>query len=254
MVNPMPNEPELLDIQQAAALLQVSETSLRRWTNAGRLACLRVGGRRERRFRRADLLAFLERNPGAVLPPPPSPEVTGAEALSLATGHLCGLYTSDLSRTRQAAHFLAAGLHTGSACFLAAEPDVRDRVRALLERQWPSARHDIAAGRLVFSDYADSAAAQLEYWETRFVAATRVGAHSLRVVGDVSGGELGRGAAFDEVLEYEAEYGRSLAPRFRVATLCLYDARGLSGVEAARLLQVHGDVFRYSAERSIAKQ
>lgn len=249
MVNPMNHELELLDIQQAAALLQVSETSLRRWTNAGRLACLRVGGRRERRFRRADLLAFLEKNPGAA-----APQVTGAEAPDLATGHLCGLYTSDLTRTRQAAQFLADGLHPGSACFLAAEPDVRDRVRALIERQWPSLRHDIAAGRLVFSDYADSAAAQLEFWETRFVAATRAGAHSLRVVGDVSGGELGRGAAFEEVLEYEAEYGRSLAPRFPVATLCLYDARGLSGVEAARLLQVHADVFRYSAERSLAKQ
>jgi excisionase family DNA binding protein len=252
MVNPMPNEPELLDIRQAAALLQVSETSLRRWTNAGRLACLRVGGRRERRFRRADLLAFLERNPGAV--PPAPPQVTGAEATDLSTGHLCGLYTSDLTRTRQAAQFLAEGLHAGSACFLAAEPDVRDRVRAQLERQRPSLRHDIAEGRLVFSDYADSAAAQLEYWETRFVAATRVGAHSLRVVGDVSGGKLGRGAAFEEVLEYEAEYGRSLVPRFPVATLCLYDARGLSGVEAARLLQVHADGFRYSAERSLAKQ
>ena len=51
---------ELLDIAQAAALLRVSEASLRRWTNAGRLPCRRIGGRRERRFRRADLMAFLE--------------------------------------------------------------------------------------------------------------------------------------------------------------------------------------------------
>src|SRR6267143_769869 len=135
----MTHELELLDIQQAAALLHVSETSLRRWTNAGRLACLRVDG-----------------------------------------------------------------LHARSTCFLAAAPEVRDRVRTLLERQRPSLRDDIAAGRLVFSDYADSAAAQLESWETRFVAATRAGARSLRVVGDVSGGQLGQGSAFDEVLEYEA--------------------------------------------------
>ncbi len=39
---------ELLDIEQAAQFLNVSETSLRRWTNAGRLACFRVGRRRER--------------------------------------------------------------------------------------------------------------------------------------------------------------------------------------------------------------
>jgi len=244
MVNPMTHELELLDIQQAAALLHVSETSLRRWTNAGRLACLRVGGRRERRFRRADLLAFLERNPGAAAQATPS-EVPD---------HFCGLYTSDLMRTRQAAQFLGDGLHARSTCFLATTPAVRDRVRTLLERQRPSLRDDIAAGRLMFSDYADAAAAQLEFWETRFVAATRAGARSLCVVGDVSGGELGQCSAFDEVLEYEAEYARSLAPRFPVATLCLYDARGLSGVETARLLQVHADVFRYSGERWLGKQ
>jgi excisionase family DNA binding protein len=39
---------ELLDIEQAARFLNVSETSLRRWTHAGRLACLRVGRRRVR--------------------------------------------------------------------------------------------------------------------------------------------------------------------------------------------------------------
>src|SRR3989442_10562052 len=57
----MSDQDELLDIKQAAQFLGVSETSLRRWTNAGLLACLRVGRRRERRFRRADLLDFLEK-------------------------------------------------------------------------------------------------------------------------------------------------------------------------------------------------
>lgn len=57
------DEEDLLDIRQAARFLNVSETSLRRWTNSGRLACLRVGLKRERRFRRAHLLAFLEDQP-----------------------------------------------------------------------------------------------------------------------------------------------------------------------------------------------
>ena len=54
---------DLLDIGEAARFLNVSETSLRRWTNAGALPCLRVGHRRERRFRRVDLLAFMEQQP-----------------------------------------------------------------------------------------------------------------------------------------------------------------------------------------------
>src|SRR6266436_5496799 len=87
---------ELLDIREAAALLRVSETSLRRWTNAGRLPCLRVGGRRERRFRRADLLAFMG-DAGAAAPAP-------------SRNHFCDLYTSDRVRARASAAFLRVGL------------------------------------------------------------------------------------------------------------------------------------------------
>lgn len=54
----------LLTIEQAARYLNVSKASLRRWTNHGRLACHRVGVRRERRFARADLDAFLDRAGG----------------------------------------------------------------------------------------------------------------------------------------------------------------------------------------------
>src|ERR1700704_184059 len=93
---------ELLDIAQAAALLRVSEASLRRWTNRGRLPCRRIrggrGGRRrrsrlvgcgERRFRRADLMALLE-----------------GDASATPASHLCAFYASDLGRTRQAASLL----------------------------------------------------------------------------------------------------------------------------------------------------
>jgi excisionase family DNA binding protein len=40
----------LLTLEQAATYLAVSKTTLRRWTNDGRLACHRVGPRNERRF------------------------------------------------------------------------------------------------------------------------------------------------------------------------------------------------------------
>src|SRR5712692_4730549 len=99
----MSDQDELLDIKQAAQFLKVSETSLRRWTNAGRLACLRVGRKRERRFRRTDLLAFVEQQPvaGAPLSRPPG-------------SHMCGFYASDLSRVNLAVRFLADGLRQGS--------------------------------------------------------------------------------------------------------------------------------------------
>lgn len=45
----------LLNISEAADLLNVSKVTIRRWTNDGKLACFRVGSRKERRFLEADL-------------------------------------------------------------------------------------------------------------------------------------------------------------------------------------------------------
>src|SRR2546425_9689546 len=137
----IPQEPELLDIAQAAAFLHVSPMSLRRWTNSGRLPCFRVGGRRERRFRRADLLAFLERS-GEPIRAPQGP------------GHLCGLYTSMAARERWAAAFLAAGLEAGAISFLAAEAAGRQRGFAPPPRDRAPARGPPPGRRVVPSPYA----------------------------------------------------------------------------------------------------
>lgn len=232
----MAPEVELLDIAQAAALLNVSEMSLRRWTNTGQLPCLRIGGRRERRFRRADLLAFAEGQS--------TPKRAGG-------GHLCSLYTNDVGRTRHAAAALADGLQSGSVCFLAAQPDVAERVLAQLARDRASLRNELDAKRLVVSTYAERRTAQLQYWKTQFETATRAGTHSLRVVGDVSGAGLARRNDFAEVLEYEADYAR-LSRRFPVATACLYDARAYSGVETAELLRAHPDLFRVPVDHLVS--
>jgi len=50
---------KLLTIKEAAYFLNVSEMSLRRWTNSGKLKCYRLGGKNERRFTRKALENFL---------------------------------------------------------------------------------------------------------------------------------------------------------------------------------------------------
>ena len=55
----MPEKHRILTIAEAAEFLHVSQTSLRRWTNSGKLRSFRVGGRNERRFLMEDLLAFM---------------------------------------------------------------------------------------------------------------------------------------------------------------------------------------------------
>src|SRR3989475_4228960 len=159
----MTQQSELLDIAQAAAFLHVSQRSLRRWTNSGRLPCFRVGGRRERRFRRADLLAFLERS-GEPIRAPQGP------------GHLCGLYTSMAARERWAAAFLAAGLEAGAISFLAAEAAVRPRGFAPLPRDLPPAPAPAPGGGLVLSPDAPPPAAPPEDLGAGVPRATGAGA------------------------------------------------------------------------------
>jgi transcriptional repressor of dcmA and dcmR len=246
----MSQSDDLLDIGQAARFLNVSETSLRRWTNAGLLPCLRVGGRRERRFRRSDLLAFVQE-------PAPGSEAEGAARPADGAGlvmpmgtHLCGLYSTDDGHANQAAEFLADGVGPGRACFLVAAPDAQQAVLARLVERRPSVRRDVAAGRLVTLEYVDSALHQWQYWEAQMRAAIRRGAQALRVVGDLC--TLRARVSPEEVIEYEAGYDERIARRFPVVTLCQYDVRCFSTLELLDALKGHRDMFRYAAERVLA--
>ena len=247
---------ELLDIKQAAAFLGVSETSLRRWTNAGHLACLRVGGKRERRFRRTDLLEFMEERPAERVGGNWRSEssrtrgtVSDRTAVSIGN-HLCGLYRSDHGRTRLAASFLVDGLQPGGVCFLTALRNVREEIVAQLEAEHPTLGREIDAGRLMLSDYQSSPDAQNDYWQAQFAAALRGGARSLRLVGDMGGFYRNVGAR--AVVEYDAGYDRVVARRYPVATLCAFDVRILSTLEVLDALEAHPDTLRYPAEQLLA--
>lgn len=246
----MTDSEQLLDIEQAARFLNVSETSLRRWTNAGRLACLRVGRRRERRFRREDLLSFMESQPavGSAAEPRPAEDgrmIIDGVAVRLGT-HLCGLYDSDEGRIRQAADFLAGGCRPGCAGFLVAKPEDRARTLAALERADPAARLDIEAGRLEVGEYAPGLEAQLTWWETRIPAAIAAGATSVRVVGDIQG--FAEKVSLEENLAYEAAYDRRIARRFPVVTLCQYDVRRFSSPVVLECLKLHRDILEHVPE------
>lgn len=217
----------LLDIRAAARFLKVSETSLRRWTNQGRLACFRIGGRRERRFRRSDLLAFIEGEPDG-------PTGGGSHAF-----HGCAFYSSERERATQAARFLSDGRHPGVVCLLVAAPRARRSVLTRMEARTPSLQADIDAGLLVLSEYADSADAQLEFWEMAFERAMSGGASALRVVGDVTGAPFAVAGDVDAAVRYEEQYERIFSQRFPVTTVCQYDARPLRGLDMVKLLHGH---------------
>lgn len=235
----------LLDIRAAARFLKVSETSLRRWTNQGRLVCFRVGGRRERRFRRSDLMACMEgpsHGPfggvAGAIPEETRPAANSRPEQGHAT-HGCAFYSSEREQATQAARFLLDGLHPEVVCFLVAAPRARRSILARIEARMPSVQADIDAGRLVISEYVTCVDAQIEYWEMVFERALGGGASALRVVGDVTRAPFAAEGDFDVALEYEEQYERTLSQRFPVTTVCQYDARPLRGLDVVSVLHGH---------------
>lgn len=84
----------LLTLDEAANYLAVSKTTLRRWTNDGRLACYRVGPRNERRFDPDVLDAFVSSGVSET-PQLRAPTISGMSAgtnesvADLASRHIC---------------------------------------------------------------------------------------------------------------------------------------------------------------------
>jgi len=57
----MSDTPKFLTTADAAKFLKVSEASIRRWSDQGKLKCYRIGGRSERRFLESDILVGIEK-------------------------------------------------------------------------------------------------------------------------------------------------------------------------------------------------
>jgi transcriptional repressor of dcmA and dcmR len=242
---------QLLNIKQAAEFLNVSEVSLRRWTNDGRLPCLRVGRKRERRFRHEDLVAFLEARVPPATPPPEGPARPDAPLLGGVAvrpgSHFVGLYDSDLGRLKLAVPFLLGGLRLGQPCIVVAGPEARDAILAGIERAHGELPTEVLRTRLVHSAGEPSGDAMYDFLERALVAATSTGTSLIREVGDMAWHRT-QGVPFDELMGFEARYDQ-LAHRFPVISLCQYDVRHLSGLEVLSALKSHRDTFRYPVAR-----
>lgn len=251
----MITEEKLLNIKEAARLLNVSEISLRRWTDSGRLPCLRIGPRRERRFRHDDLLAF-----GAAPPPsgadsggtPPRDRHLYIEGLTVEQGsHLCALYETDQGRLKLSVPFLSDGLRAGARCILVADAAGTEHIVGELRTVRPAVDDDVDCGRLVLSDGQVTSAALYRFLEDMFVTAMRIDIRALRVMGDMAA-LLTKGMSLEALIEFETRYDRSLADRYPVLSLCQYDARRFPGVGILQALKCHRDTFRLPLARFLS--
>lgn len=254
---PMPGT-ELLNIKQAAQFLNVSEISIRRWTDAGKLGCLRVGGRRERRFEHQDLVDFLEKQ---VKSDPTRKEVRDIkdhkvtqillEGIAINYGnHLCSLYETDIGRVKLSVPFLADGLRNNNKCFLVASAQCQEDILQHLREAFSGTDSAIKNSRLVLCDGMPSGSELYDYFETQFLEATRHGDHYIRVLGDMAW-TIDKGVSMDSLMAFEKQYNHSLAKSFSVVSLCQYDARRFGGTDILNALKTHEDTFQYPLSRFI---
>ena len=229
-------------------MLNVSEISIRRWTNDGKLGCVRVGARRARRFRREDLQAFLESDAASGRSAAPAAGIV-LEGLAIEHGtHICTIYENDLGRLKLSVPLLANGLNANELCLLIAAAEDRSDILGRLGTHRQPIDNDIRRGRLVLSDGAASAREMHDRLESVFVQAVGAGQQSIRLVSDMAWG-IEQGLDLDELMAFERHYDYGLAHRFPVITLCQYDARRFSGIGVLRALKCHEDTFRYPLAR-----
>lgn len=59
----MNDKPKLLRIKEAAEMLGINPETLRRWDNQGRLQAVRLGKRKDRRYKLEDIQKIIETKP-----------------------------------------------------------------------------------------------------------------------------------------------------------------------------------------------
>jgi len=250
---------QLLDIRQAAHFLNVSVVSVRRYTDSGILKCIRVGRRPERRFRWADLEAFLAQEreradaPPAADAPHPHPARVILEGIEIDYGnHLCQLYEGDNGRAKMAVPFIADGLVAGDGCFLVASEPTRGALLNAIGQRRDLLDSDIESGRLRIVSCAKSGNEMLERLEHDFSQAIREGYNFLRLLGDMAW-FFDAGLDSKDLVDFEMRYDRIIGHSYPVVSLCLYDARRFTGVDILRALKSHEDTFNLPLSRFLTR-
>lgn len=239
----------LLNIKQAASFLGASEISLRRWSDAGKLHCVRIGGRRERRFYLSDLRAFLQQDSIWTDTARMDHHKHGShillEGMAIDHGqHLCSFYETDAGRLKLAIPFLLGGLQTEDRCYLVAAHGVQTHILDTLRELSLDVDRAISQNQLICMDGLASGKAMLAYFEQAFLTAGKNGIQGMRVLGDMAW-VLSKNISIAQLQTFEMQYNAGLGKRFPVVSLCQYDARLFSGSGVLGALKCHDDLFDY---------
>lgn len=235
----------MLSTREVAERLGVSQASVRRWSDSGRLPVRRVGKRRERRFKVDDIDGLATQPKAAVLPTDRARLALAGEMVAVPF-HVATFYDSDPGRLRLTIPFLADGIRAGQPTFLIAHGRyLDDYLNALRRSDGADVDSALETGVLtVFPGPGKTAEEALDFWETNLWKALDRHATLMRGVGEM--------AAVRQVFESEQEMLRfeaaldTVLRRFPIAAICQYDVREFSGRAILAAMRAHPDMLDVS--------
>ena len=203
---------KLFTIKEAAGFLNVSEMSLRRWTNSGKLKCYRVGGKNERRFTRQELENFL--NPGGKSVPL---GISGASVKD--SSHIAHFYKDAEESVVEGIGFLSSGLSRGESILIISPDDKSFQILAGLSVQGFPVEKLRDDGLIVTSDGQHDLREQLEFMTD--IIANCTCNKGFRLLGDMVWA-VEKGWSLDEINRLETATNEVLISNNKLI-LCQYD-------------------------------
>jgi excisionase family DNA binding protein len=229
----------LLNVKEAAEFLNVSEMSIRRWTNQGALKCYRVGGKKERRFYKDDLVAFLKDAKEQELIP------LGFDGLELTDGsHVTHFYSGKNEALDHSLSYVLSGLGRDEKVLVVMPPDKSENLLSALAPQYPLLGRDLKDGRLIISQGKDSPKDMIRYLKS-FIA----NAANFWVLGDMSWA-IDKGWDMETLRELE-QAPELNHPLKNGVIVCQYGLNDFSGAHIMMAAESHKQIiYKGAMEKS----
>jgi transcriptional repressor of dcmA and dcmR len=231
---------KLLTIKEAAAFLKVSEMSLRRWTNSGKLKCYRVGGKNERRFTRQDLESILRTSERLV---PLGIGDTTVEDCS----HIAHFYKDSDECIAEGIKYLSCGLSRGeSLLILSTDNKLIQILSGLNDLGFPVDK--LKYDKLIISDSGRSHFDEQVEFLTSAIENVPIG-KGFRLLGDMMWA-VEKGWSLDEITRLEAMANHFLTGKNNLI-LCQYDLTYFGADGAMMAFDAHSiTIYRGEVKQS----
>jgi excisionase family DNA binding protein len=236
MDSPIKANAPLLTITEAAAFLNVSKATIRRWTDDSRLPCLRLGARNERRFLQGDLDRLISK-PELASKAGDTQEIISRSVSVSRSGHQCIVSNTVEEEWASLASAILTALNEGSQVLVVEVSNRRKLLENLLNVNRLSMRKLLATHVLQCVSIEDSYYLSGEFhWdravafvESAILSAKARGFEKVLIVGADSkqAASIGQNYA-DEMKKYELGLDGMLSRHPNATVLCPYTASEIS--------------------------